>query len=160
MKAFLEEMGLQSGSESKEYITCKAYPCDVNVPSPWQRLTTLQCVGHHIDDDAGISSCFSACFAAMCQPFYSKLTSGLLRASEAARYRVLNSCVRTVASFRSSRWHYTKSYASKLDALQRKLLTTLMQVPRLLGEPYDAFVQRRHVIGGHFATKCGRWSRA
>ena len=68
--------------------------------------------------------------------------------------------MRTIASFRWSRWPYTKTYGVKLDALQRKFLTALMQIKNKPGEPYDAFVQRRHISGGHLATACGRWSQA
>ena len=31
---------------------------------------------------------------------------------------------------------------------------------RVPGEPFDAFVQRRHMVGGRLATACGRWSHA
>ena len=96
----------------------------------------------------------------MSKSFYANLTSGLLRASKAAKFRFLTSCVRTIASSRWSRWPYTKSYAAKLDALQRKFLTALMQIKKRPDEPYDAFVQRRHITGGHLASGCGRWSRA
>ena len=68
--------------------------------------------------------------------------------------------IRTIASFRWSRWPYTKTYGAKLDALQRKFLTSLMQIKCKPGEPYDAFVQRRHISGGHLARACGRWSQA
>ena len=53
--------------------------------------------------------------------------------------------------------HYS---VNSLDALQRKFLTSLMQVRKNDGEPYDAFIQRRHLIGGHLATACGRRSHA
>jgi len=96
----------------------------------------------------------------MCRSFHANLNSGLLRATKPAKYKFLNSCVRTIASFRWSRWPYTKTYGMKLDALQRKFLTALMQIKSKPGEPYDAFVQRRHITGGHLARACGRWSQA
>jgi len=100
-------------------------------------------------------------FRSNVQIFFSqKLQSGLLRATKPAKYKFLNSCVRTIASFRWSRWPYTKTYGMKLDALQRKFLTALMQIKSKPGEPYDAFVQRRHITGGHLARACGRWSQA
>ena len=148
------------GSDSKEFLTCRAYQSPINIPGIWSRRTTLKCLGHHLDDDAGIGSCFKACAAAMCRSFYANLTAGLLRASKAAKYKSVNSCVRAIASFRWSRWPFSKTYAMALDALQRKFLTSLMQVRKNDGEPYDAFIQRRHLIGGHLATACGRWSHA
>ena len=112
-----------------------------------------------LDDDGDISSCFRASSAAMCRSFCANVNSGLLRASRPAKYRFLNSCVRTIASFRWPRWPFIKSYAAKLDALQRKFLTSLMQIKIKPDEPYDAFVQRRHISGGHLASACGRWSQ-
>ena len=35
-----------------------------------------------------------------------------------------------------------------------------MGIRRLLGEPFEAFVQRHHLAGGHLATACDRWSQA
>ena len=151
---------LKIGPESKEYMTCRGYPWQIHIPPEWQRRTTLKCLGHRLDDDGGIGSCFSACTAAMSRSFYANLTAGLFRASRAAKYRFLSSCVRTIAHFRWSRWPFTKTYAAKLDGLQRKFLTALMQIRPNVGEPYDAFVQRRHITGGHLASACGRWSRA
>jgi hypothetical protein len=151
---------LRIGSDSKEFLTCRAYESPIHIPELWTRRTTLKCLGHQLDDDAGIGSCFNACAAAMCRSFYANLTAGILRAPKAAKYKFVTSCVRTIASFRWSRWPFAKSYAIKLDSLQRKFLTSVMQVKPNSGEPYDAFVQRRHIIGGHLASACGRWSHA
>ena len=156
--ALLQRWCLRIGADSKEYMTCRSYPHDICVPAEWQRRSTLKCLGHHLDDDAGISSCFRFCSSAMRKSFYANLSLGLLRASKPAKYKFLNSCVRTIASFRWSRWPYTKTYAAKLDALQRGFLTALLQIKRKPDEPLDAFVQRRHITGGHLATSCGRWS--
>jgi len=71
---------------------------------------------------------------------------------------LLCSSIQTIAEFCWSRWPYQKSYADRLDATQRKMLGTLFDFKPRNGEPYDAFVQRRHRETGRLATKCGRWS--
>ena len=141
-------------------MTCRAYPHAISLPPGWTRRTVLKCLGHNIDDDGGIRSCFQTSTAAMTKSFYANLTAGLLRAPAAAKYQFLNTCVRTVGSFRWSRWPYAKTYAAKLDRLQRTFLTSLMQIKRRSGESHDAFTQRRHLLGGRLATACGRWSAA
>ncbi|CAK0900901.1 unnamed protein product [Prorocentrum cordatum] len=121
---------LNIGADTKEFMTCRAYPHAINLPPAWTRHSVLKCLGHRIDDDGGLRTCFQKSAAAMAKSFYANLTAGLLRAPISAKYRVMNTCVRSVGSFCWSRWPYVKTYAAKLDRLQRTFFTSLMQVKR------------------------------
>ena len=46
--ALLRRWHLRIGADSKEFMTCKAYPRAVAVPGVWQRRTTLKCLGHFL----------------------------------------------------------------------------------------------------------------
>ena len=143
--ALLRRWCLRIGPDSKEFMTSRAYQSSINIPDAWSRPTTLKCLGHQLDDDAGMGSCFDACASAMCRSFYANLTASLLWASEASKYKLLTSCVRKITSFRWSRWLFARTYAAKLDSLQRKFLTSVMQVKPKEGEPFPG-----NIPGGIF----------
>ena len=82
------------------------------------------------------------------------MSKGLCGSSNAAKFRFLRSSVQTVASLRWARWPYQARYAKRLDSIQRKMLASLFGIKPSAQEPYDAFVQRRHIQAGHL----GRWS--
>ena len=66
---------MKIGEDSKEFMTCRAYPRAISIPPGWTRRTVLKCLGHNIDDDGGIRSCFQTSTAAMAKSFYANLTS-------------------------------------------------------------------------------------
>ena len=68
---------LSIGQESKEFIVCRGYQRDIDVPCHWQQRYTFKTLGHHIDDDAGIAGCFQHTTAAMIRSFYGNLNNGL-----------------------------------------------------------------------------------
>ena len=141
-------------------MVCHGYRQPFQVPSGWQQRVALDTLGHCLDDDAGISSCFKKTSASMLRCFYSNLSTGLQRASGPAKFCFLRSCVQSVAQFRWSRWPFQRSYAGRLDASKRKMLAGLLRITPHDGEPYAAFVQRRHLQSGRLATQCGRFSHA
>ena len=153
-----QRWGLVYGEDSREYITCKGDCRPMQVPNCWSKVTTMKSLGHHLQDDNGINDCFKAVTGAMWRSFYGNLTQGLLSSSEKVKARFLNANILAVASSRWARWPYQKSYGSGLDSIQRKMLAHLLQIKPAEGEPFDAFVQRRHIICGHKASSVGRWS--
>ena len=115
------------GGDSKEYMTCKAYPKPITVQAGWKRKSTMKVLGHFLDDDGSIKSCSDHAFAAMHKSFSSNFRPGLQKSSKAVKLRFLRTCVCTVASFRWSRWPFTRTNADKLDALQRTFQHALSQ---------------------------------
>ena len=121
-------------------------------------LATCKCLGHHIDSDAGIRSCFLHTSAAMWRAFFGNLSTGLLQASDRAKFRFLQASVKSVAAFRWARWPFQQSYAAKLDRTQRKMIGHLLQIRPQPDESVDEFVQRRHSITSRKARHMGFWS--
>ena len=151
---------LSIGADSKEIMPCKEYRPLGQIPPEWQQQETFRTLGHRIDNDGGIASCFDETIGAMQRAFFGNLSRGVKHASAAAKFRFMRSSVQSIAQFRWARWPYQKSYAKRLDATQRKMLGILFDVKPNESEPYDAFVQRRHCETGRIASKCGRWSVA
>ena len=72
----------------------------------------------------------------MLRCFYGNLSRGLRQAGDDAKFRFPHSSVGSVASFRWSRWPFQKTYANKLDALQRKMLAGVFEIKPRPEEPY------------------------
>ena len=151
--------GLKIGSESKEYMTCKGYQVPITVHPSWQRRETMRVLGHYLDDDGGTRSCSQHAFAAMTKAFFGNLKPGLLKSAKAAKLRFLSTCVCTIARGRWSRWPFTHTLASRVDALQRKILYSLFPLKPYSHESLQSFYERRHRAAGHLASSAGRWSQ-
>lgn len=141
------------------WTTCRGYHHPICVPSAWAQKTTMRCLGHFLDDDGGISSCFHGSVRAMWRSFFGNLSSGLLASHPNTKLRFLNSCISAIPSFRWACWPYQDTYAATLDSVQRHMIAVLMQVRPRSEASFEAFAQRRHIYCGKIASKHGRWSR-
>ena len=94
----------------------------------------------------------------MWRAFFGNLSTGLLQASDRAKFRFLQASVKSVAAFRWARWPFQQSYAAKLDRTQRKMIGHLLQIRPRPDESVDEFVQRRHSITSRKARHMGLWS--
>ena len=111
------------------------------------------------DDGGSIKSCSDHAFAAMHKSFFCNFRPGLQKSSKAVKLRFLRTCVCTVASFRWSRWPFTRTNADKLDALQRRFLYLLFPVRPCSHEPIQDFYTRRHPAASQIASSSGKWSQ-
>ena len=150
---------LKFGEDSREFMVCRGYDLPIRVDERWPQKTTMRCLGHYLDDDAGISSCFQKSTSAMWRGFFGNLSAGLLASSEQTKLRFLNSCIASIPAFRWARWPYQASYADRLDRLQRHMIGTLMQCKPKANESFEDFSRRRHIFCGKLASKHGRWSQ-
>ena len=98
--------------------------------------------------------------AAMMRAFYGNVSAGLKRASKPTKQRFLSSCILPIARSRWARWTYLPSYAARLNAFQRKLISVLFGIVPHSDEPYDAFCERRHNSSSAIARDMGLWSHA
>jgi len=150
--------GLSYGDDSREYVTCKGDSRVPDVAPDWKRVTTMKCLGHHLQDNGDIKMCFKAVEGAMWRAFFGNLKPGLLKSPENVKTRFLATNILAVATSRWARWPYQKTAGAALDRIQRKMLAHLLQIKPAAGEPYDAFCQRRRIICGKKATSLGKWS--
>ena len=149
---------MQYGADSKEFLVCRNYRRRISVHSSWKRKLSLKSMGHFIEDDAGIHSCFEYSKAAMWSCFYANLSAGLMAASTKAKMRFLRSSVSSIPSFRWARWPYQDSYASTLDSIQRHMIGILMGWRPSVDESFEAFRHRRHRLSSDLAAEHGEWS--
>jgi len=150
---------LSFGADSREFIVCRGYPHPIQVHERWPQKASMRCLGHWLEDDAGISSCFQNCARNMWRGFFGNLSAGLLASPEHTKLRFLNSCTSSIPSFRWARWPYQDSYAARLDSQQRHMIAVLMQMRPRPAEPFEVFAHRRHISCGKLASKHGKWSQ-
>jgi hypothetical protein len=89
---------LQIGDDSREYLICRNGADNVTSEHKWTRRCSMKTLGHIIDDDGGIDTCFRETVSAMLRAFYGNLDQGLRLASQSAKLRFLNTCVLSVAT--------------------------------------------------------------
>ena len=115
-------------------------------------------LGHAIDDDAGIASCFSKTVAAMWRSFFRNRSQPLLTAEAATKIRFLKQCVATILRFRCARWPFQEHFAGQLDRAQRQMLYSLFLVRLRAEETWDSFQRRRRIFAGRQCRAVGLWS--
>ena len=81
----------------------------MTVNAQWKQQASMKTLGHHLDDDAGIKTCFNKTTASMWRSFYGNLSEGLLTSNETTKLRFLNTSIATIPSFRWARWPYQES---------------------------------------------------
>jgi hypothetical protein len=151
---------LQYGEDSKEYLMCRGHPhYQVCVPG-WKHVTCMKSLGHHLDENGGIKSCFSQTIGAMWRSFFGNYGKGLRKCTKVAKMRFLRSSISPIASFRWARWPYQVTYASKLDTVQRQMIGMMMGIRPRPHEDAQDFTRRRRLTTGHVASRHGRWSAA
>ena len=91
--------------------------------------------------------------------FFGNMSSGLSSSSEKAKMRFLKTCVASIPAFRWSRWAFQQTYASRMDSIQRKMVSVLFEIRPQPTEEWDEFHKRRRRVSGRIADKSGRWSR-
>ena len=156
---YLEQhWSLRFGEDSKEYLVSRGYRHQIAIDDSWQCKSTLRCLGHFIDDDSGMRSCFEHCKAAMWRCFFGNYSAGLKGSSAKAKTRFLHSSVSTIPSFRWARWPIETTYETALDSIQRHMIGILMGWKPSPQEPFEHFRRRRHNLSSQLAARHGKWS--
>ena len=128
-------------------------------PDKWPLCDQFIVLGHSLDDDGSIRSCWSRARASMWKAFWANPGS-----RAAAKFPIserLNLLARAVApqlDFRCSRWPPQKQVAAEVDSIQRKMVSTLLRVPRGPQEPVEDYVRRRGRLAARTCKLHGLWS--
>jgi len=122
----------------------------------WAFATSFPCLGHHIDANGGIRTCFEAATRAAWRAFWANCCTSI-RLSPDAKFKLLSRSVQSVISYRLSRWPPSKYYMEQLEAMQRKMMTTIAHTRPLIGETWDAYHVRRSVIIRELFERNGSW---
>jgi hypothetical protein len=125
----------------------------------WEIVSVLECLGHFIAADGSIRSPLSRTRHLAWKAFYSKFrrqhTKHLddeMLASEVTLH------IEPVVMYRASGWPFQKKGAAEVDALQAKLVSAAVAIPRLIDEPDAEYHRRRCRVTNHLCEQVGRWS--
>ena len=81
------------GADSREVMTCSGYQHPISIHERWNQKDTIRCLGHFLDNDGGIGTCFDNSAKAMWRAFFGNLSQSLLVSSEAAKTRSLGTSI-------------------------------------------------------------------
>ena len=158
-EAFLSSTwNLQIGADSRMVLPAHGAEQSLPTDSPWPVVSSMRCLGHILSSNGTIANDFDDTVRKMWGCFYGNLQPGLRKASPQARMRFLNSCVRSVASFRWSRWPFQSSYADRLNGVHSQMVSQLFPVEKLSHEDALSFFLRRARVCRNIAAASGRWS--
>ena len=153
---------LELGPDSKQVVCACGYGSDLqdaNV-NGWAVLETMRCLGHHLSSSCSISKDWHETVKKVWGAYFCNAHAGLKRASLRAHMRFINSSLKSVIACRWSRWPWQKSYAGRVDRLQRHLIGCIRPVRPLAGEEPELYYRRRSRVCGQHAQNFGRWSSA
>ena len=118
----------------------------------------MRCLGHHLAASSNIAVDWHEAVRKIWAAFWANFCEGLRKASWKAQRRFMSTSLKTIAGFRWSRWPWQRSYADRLDRLQRVLLNRMRPIIANPGESFEGFRRRRTAICSQRARECGCWS--
>ena len=125
----------------------------------WPLLQTFEVLGHTLQSSGSIRACWSKTKRSMWYAFWSNPGSNSARKLSAqARLRLLQRAVTPGLDFRCSRWPPQPQIAKEVDSLQRKMVGSIVNVPRWSGELVGDFVRRRGRNAARLCREHGVWS--
>ena len=151
---------LSIGIDSKVAIPALGAVDTVPTSPSWQVTSKMRCLGHTLSSNGSIDVDFDDTVRRIWGCFYGNMCRGLRKASPLARLRFLASCVRTIASFRWTRWPFQASCARRLDGIQTSMIMQLFPFQVRPHEDALGFHLRRAQLCGRSASTLGRWSTA
>ena len=135
----------------------------LEAPGPherWKRGTTFPVLGHVLRNDGRQADDVAAGVNAAWKAYYAN--PGRLRNDRATslklRLRLLDRCCTSAWSWRASGWAPTRLLARTLNATQRKMVATLLQLAPAPGEDPAQYARRRGRAAGALCRARGLWS--
>ena len=119
----------------------------------------MRCLGHHLSADSSIALGFRNTSNNVWAGYWRNAHEGLRQASFQAQAKFFNTSLRSVAGFRWSRWPWQRSYADRLDRLQRRLIACIRPVRPHPGENATHYFRRRNLTCNRVAERFGKWSQ-
>ena len=149
---------LHIGADSRELIACKGWQDFSGIGPEWSIRTTMKTLGHTLAADCSIEPCFRETTSSMTKAFYGNVRLGLKRCSQSRKIKFLKTCILPIACSRWARWPWQKSYAQRLDKIQRQFIAVLFDIKAMPDEDYSMFVLRRRAVTQTIARDMGPWS--
>ena len=126
----------------------------------WSFVQELGCLGMRISWNGSVRGDLASWKRALLMAV-ARNTNGLLRVTtdELQKARHIQSFALPLLSYRGARWPCTASVGKFLDAVQRRVVISAHDWPRLPDESLDTWQARRRRAAGAFARRHGLWSQ-
>ena len=123
-------------------------------------MAAFPVLGHILQSDGGVRSCWLNTKACMWRAFFSNLNSTTARdLPRDLRIKLLNRACRPSFDYRCSRWPPQRQIAIEVDSFQRKLVAAAVRLPQRPGEAVEEFCRRRGHHAGQLCKELGLWSK-
>ena len=116
-----QHWGLHFGEDSKEFLAGRGRSHPITVDSSWGSKATMESLGHFLDDDAGVRSCFEHSKAAIWRCLYGNMSAGLAAPTTKAKMRFCKARS-PIPSFRWARCPYQDTYKTCWDSIKRHMI--------------------------------------
>ena len=134
--------------------------CSETLPVKWPVHDAFVVLGHVLQSDGSIRECWRKTRRAMWRAFWANPGSKNARPLDTTkRLMLLDKAVAPQLDYRCSRWPPQRAVAHELDGVHRKMVASLMRVPRYPCEDVGDFVRRRGRVAAHHCRSSGRWSK-
>ena len=125
----------------------------------WPNHSSFLVLGHLLQNTGSIRADWAQTRRQMWAAFWANAGSaGSSKLTTHQRMRLLLRGVLPILDFRCSRWPPQATIANELDAMQRKMVATLLRLTPLPDEDAAQFVRRRGRAAHHLCTSNGWWS--
>ena len=154
------EWDLRMKPSSRSYVEAYGGCRGVVDEQKWPRDETFHALGHCIQHTGSIREDWSKTRRQMWKAFWANAGSaGASKLKMPDRLRLLLRAVVPILDFKCSRWPPQATIAAELDAVQRKMVATVLRLQPWPDETFKQFSQRRGRAARHLCAQIGVWSR-
>ena len=136
---------------------------NIDVPGDielWPLVDTFIVLGHAIQSNGSVRACWARARTSMWKSFWANPGTNLARdLPDTSKLALMQRVTLPQLSFRCSRWPPQRQIANELDALQQKMVASLVRLPPAPGEEAADYVRRRGRLARKFCAKQGVWSQ-
>ena len=116
-------------------------------------------LGHLLQPNGSFRACWRAAQRSMWRAFWANVSSSAAKGlPTVTKLALLQRAVVPLLDFRCSRWPPQQQIAAEVDRLQRKMAAVSIRLPRIPGEPVEAYVRRRGRMVAAHCRQAGLWS--
>ena len=135
-----------------------ALDLDVTDSRRWPVVDEMEVLGHLLQCDSGIESCFQRTVEKAWRAFFCNCASrDASRLPSSLRILLLKRSVEPILRFRWTRWPFRKDHADRLNGLQRQMLNIISGVRPMRDDSAEEFVRRRAKIVRSMQGSMGYW---
>ena len=111
-------------------VMSAAHAVDTDIgDARWKCVSSMLVSGHVLQNDGGIDECLERTLKHAWRAFYANCSGRVIKNVPVnCKLRLLKACVGPIIDYRCSRWPFTITHAKRLDALQRNMLATILDI--------------------------------